>query len=381
MKRNICVISSSRADYNHLHILMKKLQTSKRFELSIIATGMHTLKEYGNTLREIIDDGFKVNEVIKSYQRDTSKKSIVLSLSEQLKKAYSSIQRIKPDLIVVLGDRYDMYPLVLASHIMNIPIAHFHGGEVTSGVLDDGIRHSISKLSHLHFVAHNDFKKRLIKMGEDKKNIYNCGSLGVDAINDLKYQNKKVVLSKYKIPIDKKYLVICVHPETIKGNNKDLINNTLSSLNKFNNFHKVFTYPNSDPDSNTILKIILKYIKSNNDSQIIKSLGRYDFLHLLKYSECLIGNSSSGIVECPILGTPTVNIGKRQSGRPRSSSIFDTTPNVRNIVKSTLLAIKYKGKKISPKYVGKNSIGKVLKVFSSVNLETLVNKRFVDYKK
>ena len=380
MKRNICVISSSRADYNHLFVLMKKLQASRKLKLSVIVTGMHTLKEYGYTLKEIKEDGFKIDEVIKTHQLDTSKRSILLSMSEQLKKAYSSIQRIKPDLIVVLGDRYDMYPIVLTAHIMNIAIAHLHGGEVTSGVLDDGFRHSVSKLSHLHFVAHNDFKKRLIRMGEDKKNIYNVGSLGVDAINNLKFNSKKIILSKYKIPLDKKYLVICVHPETVQGNNKKLIQNILKSLKEFSNYHKVFTYPNSDTDSRIILNDIMKFVKKDNNSQIIKSSGRHDFLHLLKYSECLIGNSSSGIVECPILGTPSVNIGKRQNGRPRTSSILDTKSTVANITKNIFLAVKYQKKKLIPNYVGKNSVGRILEVLSSVNLESIVDKNFIDYK-
>ena len=177
-----------------------------------------------------------------------------------------------------------------------------------------------------------------------------------------------------------KYLVICVHPETVQGNNKNLIQNILKSLEKYNNYHKIFTYPNSDTDSKIILDDIKTFIKNNDNSQIIKSSGRNDYLHLLKYSECLIGNSSSGIVECPALGTPTVNIGKRQNGRPRTSSILDTNSTVTNITKNILLAIQYKKKKITPNYLGKNSVDKILKVLSSVNLKSLVDKNFVDYK-
>ena len=378
MKRNIAIVTSSRADYNHLYLLIDALYKSKLINLSLIITGMHTMKNYGETYKEILKDGFKPYFIIETKQHNTEEKDILNTMSNQFKKSYQIVNKINPDMVIVLGDRYDMYPLALTAHIMGIPLAHFHGGEVTTGAIDDAIRHSVSKLSDIHFVANDIFKKRLIQMGERKKYIFNVGSLGIDAIKQIKFKKRAYVESLIPLIKKKKYFMISMHPETISSSNIKLINNTIKSIDKFKDHAKIFSYPNSDTESTVLLKEIKKYVRSSNNSILIKSFGRIDYLHLLKYAEALIGNSSSGIVEAPFLQTPSVNIGNRQNGRPKASTVFDASLSISEISNIINKAICKKDnvKKIS--YSGKNHIKRIIKILSSIDLRNIKNKKFVD---
>ena len=378
MKRKICVLTSSRADYNHLYILMNKLREAKDIDFKLIITGMHTLKKFGFTYKEIINDGFKPNFIIKTNQKDLNEKGMIETMSIQLEKAYSAIKKIDPDIFIVLGDRYDMYPFALACHIIGTPIAHFHGGEVTTGAIDDALRHSVSKLADIHFVANKEFEKRLIQMGERKKFIYNVGSLGIDAIKKIKF-NERDYLSKINKKLKEcKYFLISLHPETIDGNNQRLVKNVLTSLKKYKKYTQVFSYPNSDTGSNIILKEIKNYINSNKNSVLMPSYGREEYLHLLKYSEFLIGNSSSGFVEAPYLNTPTVNVGTRQKGRPVTKSIFNASYACSSILKSIKNSLNYKKSDNTINYKGKNTINAVLRILKTVKLDGIKNKSFID---
>ena len=378
MKRKICVTTSSRADYNHLFVLIENLKKSKKFDLKLIITGMHTLKEFGNTYKEIINDGFKDNIILRTKQKNTNQKSILQSMSTQLSRSYNVIKKIDPDIVVVLGDRYDMYPIALASHIMNKPLVHFHGGEVTNGVIDDAIRHSVSKLSDIHFVANHEFKKRLIRMGEREKYIHNVGSLGIDAIKKMKFKDRKYVSNKIPELKNKKYFMVSLHPETLKSNNSKLISNVLRSLDNFQDYMKIFSYPNSDTNSAQILMEIKKYVRANNNAIATPSFGRIDYLHLLKYSEAIVGNSSSGILEAPYLGIPTIDIGKRQKGRSGGDSIFRSSPNVKSITATIKRALESSVSKNNHIYEGKNSIKKVLNILEKTELLDIKLKSFVD---
>ena len=378
MKRRVCVVTSSRADYNHLYTLMHGIKKSTKLNLSIIVTGMHTIKEHGLTYKEIIKDGFEPDAIIKSNQASSSTKDVLKGMSVQLNKTYNVLSRIKPDIVVVLGDRYDMYIIALASHIMKIPIAHFHGGEVTTGVIDDALRHSVSKFSDIHFVADKTFKNRLIQLGESKSKIFNYGSLGIDAINQIKFKKRSYLNQINKNLSNDKYFVISIHPETLNNNNEKLITNTLLSLNNYKEYSIIFSHPNSDPGSLMILKKIRNYVKHNDNCFITPSFGRYDYLHLLKYSEALIGNSSSGILEAPSLSIPSVNIGTRQNGRPRCESVIDSGISFKSINNSIKKALNIDKNKINPQYKGKNMINKVLTILEKTNLVNIKSKEFSD---
>jgi len=379
-KRTICVVSSSRADYNHLYLLMTEINKSPKLNLKIIVTGMHMIKECGLTYREILKDGFKIDKKIQTYQTKYKENDVLNAMSNILKFAYSAFNKLKPDIVVVLGDRYDIFPICIACHVMQIPIAHFHGGEVTSGAIDDAIRHSISKMSDMHFTAHKDFQKRLIQLGENSKHVYNIGSLGIDAIKKIKYKSKRYVYYKYNLGVSSKYFLICLHPETLSNDNESAITNLLKYIDQHKNYNYIFTYPNSDTNSYIILKHIKSYITKNQNSQIIRSAGRYDFLHLLKYSIGILGNSSSGIIEAPSLNIPTLNIGMRQNGRPFGKSIYHATSSLKSIEQAMKKLISHHDKKkcIKSIYQGKNTINNVIKILSTINLINIKRKKFND---
>tara|TARA_Y100000590_G_scaffold57391_1_gene60304 strand:+ start:4819 stop:5976 length:1158 start_codon:yes stop_codon:yes gene_type:complete len=379
-KRTICVISSSRADYNHLYLLLKDLRNNKEFKLQLVVTGMHLLAQYGYTYKELLDDGFSIDERITISAHGDTTNNLLKSMSKQLSSSYRVFNKLSPDIIVILGDRYDVLPIAIAANIMGIPIAHIHGGEVTEGVIDDSIRHCLTKLSHIHLVATKQFKKRVRQLGENENNIFCIGSLGVASLSQVPKITKNNLVKHFKIKQPKKYFVICIHPETIGKNNKALIDNTLNSLNKFDDYGLVFSYPNSDPGNDYILTKIKNFIKLNNHRSIlIKSAGRKYFINLIKHSNGIIGNSSTGIVEAPALCIPTINIGNRQKGRPITKSIISTQSNTKSInnaiIKSQLTRIR-KEKKLQ--YVNQKSIKDILKIFKKVNLDTIIEKKFSD---
>tara|TARA_B100001769_G_scaffold66980_1_gene49837 strand:- start:3037 stop:4185 length:1149 start_codon:yes stop_codon:yes gene_type:complete len=376
-KRKVCVVSSSRADYNHLYTLMSNLKVSSNFTLQLIVTGMHLLPQYGSTYKEILADGFTIDGKIKSNQKDTKKSSILDSIGNQLQNCANILNKLKSDMIILLGDRYDILPIAIACHICRIPLVHIHGGEVTHGVIDDSIRHMITKMADLHLVADKNFKRRVIQLGENPKKIFNIGSLGVDAIKETKFQTRKKLYQLYRIPNKKDYIIISLHPETTNNNNKLLITNLLKALEHNPQYFYIFTYPNSDTDSDTILKSIKSFIKRNNASTLIKSAGRTDYLSLVKYSYALIGNSSSGLVEAPALNIPSINIGNRQAGRPVATSVLSCDGTIKQISKAlrNIYMIK-KNKTVS--YKGKNKIKTILKILQTINLSDIKSKKFYD---
>tara|TARA_B100001173_G_scaffold301865_1_gene302924 strand:- start:1638 stop:2786 length:1149 start_codon:yes stop_codon:yes gene_type:complete len=376
-KRKVCVVSSSRADYNHLYTLMSNLKVSSNFTLQLIVTGMHLLPQYGSTYKEILADGFTIDGKIKSNQKDTKKSSILDSIGNQLQNCANILNKLKSDMIILLGDRYDVLPIAIACHICRIPLVHIHGGEVTHGVIDDSIRHMITKMADLHLVADKNFKRRVIQLGENPKKIFNIGSLGVDAIKEIKFQTRKKLYQLYRIPNKKDYIIISLHPETTNNNNKLLITNLLKALEHNPQYFYIFTYPNSDSDSDTILKSIKSFIKRNNSSTLIKSAGRIDYLSLVKYSYALIGNSSSGLVEAPALNIPSINIGNRQAGRPVATSVLSCDGTIKQISKAlrNIYMIK-KNKTVS--YKGKNKIKTILKILQTINLSDIKSKKFYD---
>jgi len=356
---------------------MSSIKKSRNLKLQTIVTGMHLLPEYGSTYKEISSDGFFIDGKIKSYQNNTNDSDILNSISHQIGNCSKVITKLKPDIIVLLGDRYDILPVAIACHIIGIPLAHIHGGEVTYGAIDDSIRHMITKMSDLHFVASTSFKKRVIQLGENPKKIFNIGSLGVDAMKDLVFRNQKKIYNLYNIPNESKYLVISVHPETINKNNTKLINNLLKTLNAFKQYFLIFTYPNSDTGSSEILDAIKLFIKKNKSSKLVKSAGRVDYLSLVKYSLGLIGNSSSGLVEAPALNVPSINIGNRQEGRPLAKSVLSCNDTIKEINKSIkqLDSVK-KNRSIS--YKGRNKVDVVLKVLATTKLNNIKLKKFYD---
>ena len=382
-KKKICFITGSRADYGLMKELMHLVSGDSNFELKIIVTGAHLSNLYGNTFKEIEDDGFKINEKLSIINNDDSATGIAKSIGEGVKSITKAIIKVKPDMIILLGDRYEILSAAISALICNIPVSHIHGGEVTPSCYDDSIRHSVTKMSHLHFVANNSFKKRVIQLGESPKSVFTVGGMGIDSIKKTKTLSKKQLENDLGIKFSKKNLLITFHPETlIKSNKLTQVNNLLSALGRLKNTSLLFTMPNADIDSSKIIDRIKKFVRSNNNSTFIKSLGQIRYFSYIKYADGVVGNSSSGLLEVPAFKKGTINIGDRQKGRPQAISVI----NCKAIEKDITLAIK---KLYSPRFQEslKNVVspygapGASLKVFNiikKIDLNNITIKNFND---
>ncbi len=332
--KKILFISSSRADYGLLRNVILKTKDKKNAKIFIMVTGSHLSKNFGKTISEIKDDRLEKYIIKKNILKDRfSEKDIANYVSQAILSTSKILQKIKPNVIVILGDRYELLGCAISAMSHRVPIAHIHGGETTLGAIDDSIRHSISKFSHLHFPIHEKYKNRLIQLGEDPKTIFNYGGLGAFAIAKTKFIPKSELEKDLKIKLDKKILIITFHPTTLEKNmSNHQITNVLFALKKFKNFIKIFTSPNMDHENKVILNKILKFTKTEKNSYFFKSLGHKRYISLMKISDVIIGNSSSGVIETPSLGTPTVNIGSRQEGRILAKNIVSSDYDKKSII-------------------------------------------------
>ncbi|MBS1492827.1 MAG: UDP-N-acetylglucosamine 2-epimerase (hydrolyzing) [Bacteroidetes bacterium] len=343
MKNKICIATGTRAEYGLLNPLMTLIKKDKNLELQIIATAMHLSPEFGMTVNEIEKDGFKVTEKIEMLLSADTDTAIVKAMGLAMISASDVFNRLKPDLLVILGDRYEMMALATSAYLMNIPIAHIAGGETTEGAFDEGIRHSITKMSSLHFAATEIYKKRIIQLGENPKSVYNVGALGLDNIKNLKLISKKDLEKDLNLTFDSKTALVTFHPVTLdKESPKKQFEKVLSALEKFPQMKLIFTMPNSDTGGREIIEMVNKFVAKRNNAYAFTNLGQKRYLSTLKNVDLVIGNSSSGIVEVPFMGIPTINIGDRQKGRIMSESIISVKCGTADIVSGIKKAISIK---------------------------------------
>ncbi len=384
-KKFFCIITGSRAEYGLLYPLIKKIDKDKSLSLQLIVTGSHLSKDHGFTVKEINNDNIKITTKVNLKISGDKKANISNYISIAIKKLSKKYEKLKPNLIIILGDRYEIFAAATAAMIAQIPIAHIHGGERTSGLIDEAIRHSITKMSHIHFAATKIYKKRILQLGENPKNVYHVGAPGVENIKNIKYFSKKKLEKDLEIKFGIKNLLITFHPVTLE---KDFglkqFKNLLSALSKLNNDYKFFfTFSNADMGGRKINNEIIKFVKNNMSSaKAFKSLGRYRYLSLLRYVDAVVGNSSSGLIEVPSFKIGTINIGNRQGGRVYGKTVLNTSPTKKNI----LLTIKklytnnFKkklSKSINPYDFGKTS-NRIIKILKKKDLNNLINKDFFD---
>lgn len=376
--RNLLIVTGSRSEYGLLRNLLIEVKRSKTINSFLIVTGTHLSKKYGSTLNEIKKDKIKIDTKLNlKFTKNENKDMRENSLSI-IDKVSQILLKKNIDMCILLGDRYEVFSSAVACILNDVKIAHVHGGELSEGSKDDVFRHSITKMSNLHFVATSEYKKRVLQLGEESKFVFNVGALCNDTIRKVKFLNKKKFLKKYNLKFDRT-LLICCHPEILKKQNRILINNLLNILKNKKNINIIFTYPNSDPGSDYIIERFKKFIKENENSKIYKSLGHELFLQFLKNSDCIIGNSSSGIIEAPLLGTPSINIGDRQKGRLLSKTVFQCSNQVnkiKNLINMTLKKERNFNQKCA--YKGTNVSKKILKVIKNVKLDQLNLKKFND---
>ena len=311
------------------------MKVQKRLKnTSLIVSGSHLSKNFGYTIDEILKGNTKNIVKVPILSKTSDDLSVAKTFSKAVDSVAKHLQKIKPSLFVVLGDRYEVLAASISAMINRIPIAHIHGGEITEGAFDDFIRHSISKMSQIHFTAHKEYKRRLVQLGEKKNNIFNYGGLGAAKIKKIQLLSKREILNSLRLKQNKKYIVITYHPNTLdKKLTSIYFNYLLNSLKKFKGIEKIFTFPNFDNENETIISQIEKFKKKNSNVKIFKSLGSIKYLSLIKYSSGVIGNSSSGILEAPSFKIPVLNIGDRQKGRVLAKNIINSGNKEKDINK------------------------------------------------
>lgn len=381
MKKKVLVFTGSRADYGILKNLIIKLK--KNFDVEICAGGNHFSSKFGYTYREIIKDKNLIKYKSSQGPIAFDNYSLLRFMSKSLLEYSKFVKISKSDLVIVLGDRYEAFIFTIASFFIKKKIIHIHGGEVTSGAFDDSLRHSISKLSNYHFVSHKDYKKRLIQLGEDKKKIHITGALGAENFSNAYKLNREEIIKKFNLNKNYKIALITFHPETRSSISiKKQIFIFLESLKKIENINFVFTYNNADTGANYFIKKIKEFSKTKNKNfKLVKSLGSEIYFSILKSSDIIIGNSSSGILEAPSAKTPTLNIGNRQLGRVFGPSVFQCNLEEKQISKCILKILKKKNIRFKNPYYKKNISSKMISLCKKIVLKkNEVFKKFYDVK-
>ena len=333
MNRKICVITGTRADYGLLRCLLDRIQTSSQLELQIVATGMHLSPEFGLTYGEIEKDGFNIDKKIEMLLSADTEVAIIKSTGLGMIGFADAFQELQPDIVIMLGDRYELLAAAFAAAAARFPIGHIHGGESTEGAIDEVIRHSITKMSWWHFVATDKYKKRVIQLGEDPDRVFNVGSLGVAAIKRAKLLSKKELKKNTCIQFSKKNLLVTYHPVTLENQaSQHHFQALLEVLHNLKDVYLIFTMPNADADGRIIKKMIDKYILCHSERSIsFTSMGQLNYMSTLQFVDGVVGNSSSGLLEAPSFKIGTVNIGDRQEGRLKAKSVIDCKPTLESI--------------------------------------------------
>lgn len=337
--KKISIITGTRAEYGLLKPLIKKIEEIDDFILNLIVTGSHLSEEFGNTYKEIENDGFVIDKKIYiSLEQSTSQ-----IISEMIRKAELYFKETKPDMAIVLGDRYEIFAVTTALSLLKIPISHLHGGETTEGATDEFFRHSITKMSYLHFVACENYRQRVIRMGEHPDRVFNVGAIGIESIKKIDYLSKRELEEVLSFRLDKEYAIMTYHPVTLDcGDVEESIQAILNALDKYD-IKVIITGANADEDGGKINKILKEFADLNKEKYFFTlSLGQKKYFSALKYAKFVIGNSSSGLLEVPSFKIPTINIGDRQKGRIMADSIINIKEKENEIVSAIENALKIK---------------------------------------
>lgn len=384
-KRNICIVTGTRAEYGILYWLLKEIESDNELELQLIVTGMHLSPEFGLTY-QTIEKEFNINKKIEMLLSSDTAIGISKSMGLALISFSEAYEELQPDIVVVLGDRYEIFSAVSAAMIARIPIAHLHGGETTEGAFDEAIRHSITKMSHLHFTATQEYKNRVIQLGEHPSRVFNVGGIGVENIKRLKLLSKEEFEKSIDFKLNKKNILVTFHPVTLENSTaKEQFQELLDTIDKLENTNIIFTKANSDIDGRVINQMIDEYVFNNSHKAIsFTSLGQIRYLSALQYVDAMVGNSSSGLAEAPSFKIGTINIGERQKGRIKASSIIDCEPNQKSIKKAfeKLYSNKFQEllKSVNNPYDNGSTSKKIIEILKNIDLKNILKKSFYDLK-
>jgi GDP/UDP-N,N'-diacetylbacillosamine 2-epimerase (hydrolysing) len=382
--KKICVVTGTRAEYGLLFWLMKAIEKVPEFELQIIATGMHLSPEFGLTYRNIENDGFSISKKVEVLLSSDTPIGISKSIGLGVIGFADCYAELKPDLVIILGDRFEILAAATSAMIARIPIAHCHGGESTEGLIDEPIRHAVTKMSHLHFVSTEEYKRRVNQLGEQPNHIFNVGALGIENINRLDLLKKKQFEDRIGFRLGELNFLVTFHPVTLEfSTSQQQFQELLDSLDAYPKAKIIFTKANADTDGRIINEMIDNYVtKRRNRAIAFVSLGQLLYLSALQFMNVVIGNSSSGLIEAPSFQVPTVNIGDRQRGRIKGDTIIDCDSKFASIKKAIDLSLsstfRKKAKNTRNPYGEGNASQKIVNILRNMDFGSLLKKRFYD---
>ena len=384
-KRKICVVTGTRAEYGLLYWLMKEIEADKELQLQLIVTGMHLSPEFGLTYKEI-EKEFKIDKKIEMLLSSDTSIGISKSMGLAQISFAEAYEELKSNIVVVLGDRYEIFSATSAAMIARIPIAHLHGGETTEGAFDESIRHSITKMSHLHFTATQEYKNRVIQLGEHPSKVFNVGGMGIENIKRLKLLNKEEFEKSIEFKLNKKNILVTFHPVTLENSTaKEQFQELLDAIDELEDTNIIFTKANSDTNGRIINQMIDEYVAKNYHKSIgFISLGQLRYLSALQYVDAVVGNSSSGLLEAPSFKIGTINIGDRQKGRIKAESVINSEVNKTSILKSFSKLYSKAFQDLIEE--SKNPYGdgiasrKIIEIIKNEDLRNILKKSFYDLK-
>jgi GDP/UDP-N,N'-diacetylbacillosamine 2-epimerase (hydrolysing) len=383
--RKICIITGTRAEYGLLYWLMKEIDADKDLELKIIATGMHLSPEFGNTYQQIEEDGFFIDKKVDIELSSDSGVGISKSMGLGMIGFADTFHDLNPDLIVVLGDRFEIFSAVSSAMIAKIPVAHIHGGEITESAFDESIRHSITKMSHLHFAATNEYRNRIIQLGEQPNQVFNVGGLGIDNINKLKLLSKSDFEKAINFELGEKNILVTFHPVTLENHTSEVqFKVLLDSVSALEDTKIIFTKANSDTGGRVINRMIDDYVSKHDGTVAFTSMGQLNYLSALQFMDTVVGNSSSGLLEAPSFNIATIDIGDRQKGRIKADSIISCPP-IQNSISNAFDKLYSKGfqnivNKTKNPYGNGGASKKIVRIIKDIDLTNIVRKSFYDLK-
>lgn len=386
MKRKICIVTSTRAEWGLLSGIAQALNKRNDVTLQIIATNMHLSAQHGNTWQEIERDGLHIDRKVPMTTDTDTPAGTVKAMSECMQGMSKAFEDLRPDLLLILGDRYEMLAVAATALIFKIPVAHMHGGEVTQGAFDESIRHSITKMSHLHFTSTEEARNRVIQLGENPAHVFNTGAIGVYNILHTDFMTKAELEDNLHTSIPEKSVFVTFHPSTLdEMSPREQCENLLRALETHDDYKTFFSYPNNDPSGQVIITLIEDFVARYPErSAVFPSLGARRYLSVLRYMSAVVGNSSSGILEVPSMHIPTLNIGIRQQGRQRAASVIDCGVTFDEINAGLNRALSEEAREIAKSatspYEQPDTLNKIVETIATFPLENIIQKPFHDIK-
>lgn len=383
MSRKICVVTGSRAEYGLLRGLMADVRDAPGLELQLIATGMHLSPEFGLTYRDIEEDGFRIDRKVEMLLSSDTPVGLAKSMGLGLIGLGEALQQLKPDLLLVLGDRFEIFSAVAAAMVARVPVAHLHGGEATEGAFDEAVRHSITKMSHLHFVAAEEYRQRVVQLGEDPRRVFLVGGLGIDVLNKLELLDRPSLEASLGFELGARNLLITFHPATLEdATAAEQVTELLAALAPLEDTQLIFTMPNADTDGRVLMDMTKEFVAGHDNAHAYVSLGQLRYLSCIRHVDGVVGNSSSGLTEVPSFRKGTINLGDRQRGRLKAQSVIDCAPD-RDAIAAALQrlyspAFQSALKQVRNPYGEGGAGAKILKVLRDYPLESILKKSFHD---